>query len=207
MPKLMKCKYITTKALYNIYVIYIFTGHKPLSENIHPWTLTKTLTSCSLEVVNAYHHQDVYASVKCFNQIELHSSISVGPRTVLLQPPSSRDGKVVFVVSNKNPGPSDHSVQVDTKHIQLAWFGLGEEHYTKTFLYHITKRGVPVTEWRNTSQNYAEVDVDLRDGQTYTAEVIAVDVREQSSEPISGSLVIDSRPPVLTGIFNYYIMV
>ena len=182
-------------------MIYILTGNNPLLENIHPWTLTKTFTSCSLEVINGYHHQEIYASVKCFNQKELHSSISVGPRTVLLQPPSSRDGKVVFVVSNKNPGPSDSPAQVDTKHLQLAWFGVGVENNTDIFLYHITKRGVPVTEWRNTSQNYAEVDVDLLDGQTYTAEVIAVDVREQSSEAVSGSIVIDSRPPVLTGSY------
>ena len=139
--------------------------------------------------------------MKCFNQIELHSSVSVGPRTVLLQPPSSRDGKVVFLVSNQTPAIAHRPpAQSDTKHLLLSWVNLDDDRQLKTFRYRITAGGVPVTEWRNTSQNYAEVDADLDDGQTCTAEVVAVDYREQHSDVIRGSLVIDSRPPVLTGV-------
>ena len=138
--------------------------------------------------------------MKCFNQIELHSSISVGPRTVLLQPPSSRDGKVVFLVSNETPDIADRPpAQFGTKHLLVSWVNLGDVNI-KTFRYRITSGGVPVIDWRNTSKNYAEVETDLHDGQTCMAEVDVVDYREQRSDVIYGSLVVDSRPPIVTGI-------
>ncbi|XP_041349360.1 LOW QUALITY PROTEIN: uncharacterized protein LOC121368688 [Gigantopelta aegis] len=175
-------------------------GYKPLSKHIQPWTLAPEITNCRLNVVNASHHQEIYASLKCFNQIELHSAVSVGPRIVLLQPPSAQKGKVMFILSNESPESTVRPpAQLDTKHLQMAWVNLGDDHNIKTFRYRITAGGVPITQWKNTSLNYAELDVDLHDGQTCTAEVMAVDTRDQHSDVIAGALVVDSRPPILTG--------
>ena len=184
-------------------IILFIPGYKPLSTNIQPWSLVTEGTSCSLDIVNAYHGQEVYASVKCFNQIALHSSISVGPRTVLLQPPSSRDGKVVFLVSNETPDIADRPpAQFGTKHLLVSWVNLDNDHNIRTYRYRVTAGGLSVTEWKNTSHNYAEVDVELHDDQTCMVEVVAVDTREQRSDVIYGSLVVDGRPPVLTGILT-----
>ena len=182
-------------------MFYIPPGSKASSQNVQPWTLVTESTRCRLNITNAFHHQEIFASVKCFNQIELHSSASVGPLVVLLQPPSSQEGKVVFIVPNEIPDTLPGlQIQSETNRLQLAWFNLGDNHDNKTFLYHVKAGELPVTEWMNTSYNYADIDLDLHDGVTYTAEVIAMDVRQQQSETISGSLLVDSRRPVLTGI-------
>ena len=154
------------------------------------------------EEFSVNHGDRLYINIKCVNNIELAAVKVATPIIISTQGPRNDIAKMGFIPFSQFSMTHDQEdVQSSRSSLAIYWEGFtdttGIDHYECRLLSETNT----LIDWTNTgSKRFVSLDgFTLVDGQTYLAEVRAVNVGNIRSEVASSTILIESRAPQLTG--------
>ncbi|KAH3708873.1 uncharacterized protein LOC127857111 [Dreissena polymorpha] len=182
-------------------------GSAPVTGDIQAERDSETLQACHTELVDLAHGHRVYVTIKCVNKVELATTLVSRSVTIYLSPPSSTHAFVHFLpVSQKSssiidPLSREKAWQSNASILQMEWNSFEDHSHITSFKYRIHSDGEIVLDgmavgFKDTISN---VNLKLKSGRTYTAEVKAVNGGGLSSPNVQSSLTVASEPPALSG--------
>ncbi|XP_067670393.1 uncharacterized protein [Haliotis asinina] len=177
-------------------------GNHPLSYDDRKWETSQSYTHCELHHIPARHDTVLYAWVRCINNVNMDTVIRSEPLHVVYHPPALPLGTLKLLVDNQMSSESLQSnVQGYTDHVEFAWQDEGSSDI-RGYECRLLEHGTPVADWTSMGQKtYAALDgLSLQDGHIYDIQVRAVNNRAQYSNVLNGTVTVDSRSPLTTGI-------
>ncbi|XP_046562583.1 uncharacterized protein LOC124271470 [Haliotis rubra] len=170
-------------------------GHMRLSSDLHSWVTSESGTSCQITVPHPSHGVRLYMTIQCTNNVELDTVVSSNELQILFRPPSAAGSVVDLVVQNRYSQHWKHVPQSIMSSLAFQWTWPDQDTVS-----HYQCRVTDIEVWMNTTLRYCEMSgVRLKDGESYTAVVRAVNMRQQVSEAVSASVTVDSTAPALSG--------
>ncbi|KAH3708866.1 hypothetical protein DPMN_068325 [Dreissena polymorpha] len=183
-------------------------GSTTLTDDIQAEKDSDTLQSFHFDRKYLHHGDKVYVTVTCVNKVELATIVLSNPVTIYLDPPSSAHAFVNFMpVSQESTSMSDSLFgepvwQSNSNILHMEWDNFEDRSQITSYRYRILSNGEIVVDWmdsglKNTISNF---HLNLMSGQTYNAEVKALNGGDLNSSSIQSSLVLVSEPPALSGL-------
>ena len=168
---------------------------------------SETLQSCHTELVDLAHGDRVYVTIKCVNKVELATTLVSRSVTIYLSPPSSTHAFVHFLPVSRestsiiDPLSREKAWQSNASILQMEWNSFEDRSHITSFKYRIHSDGEIVMDWMAVGfkDTISNVNLKLKSGRTYTAEVKAVNGGGLSSPSVQSSLTVATEPPALSG--------
>lgn len=173
---------------------------------------------CTSDTLYLPHGTTVYGKVRCVNNVELKTDIATEGIAIIYLSPSANESKVSFLqqqqlgtgqttpVLHLSNGSDyiEYYIQSRTDTLSIEWNGFNDVTGIDRYAYRITnEEKKTVIEWTETKKHSVNVPFYERHllaaGQTYTAEVKAVNKNELESVSAKAYVFVDDREPKLTG--------
>ncbi|KAK7493739.1 hypothetical protein BaRGS_00015068, partial [Batillaria attramentaria] len=159
---------------------------------------------CHWQLRHPQHGTSVRATVSCVNGIQLHSSVTSKPETILLQPPALSEKSVVSLSNNPLISPFDESdPTVRSANTSLEFCVREVDDTTVSQLqYRILHGTRQFTDWVTLDPYKTSVllerGTEAFPSGSLTAQVRAVNERRMTSETASSVIQLDDSSPILT---------
>ncbi|XP_076453312.1 uncharacterized protein LOC143288576 [Babylonia areolata] len=160
---------------------------------------------CQWPLSDAHHGSEVTLSVTCHNAVQLVTTVTSLPVTVLLRPPVVAEVTLGSRPNNVYMSPYDRSTpQVRSGNSSLEFFWQGVEDPTVLqFYFRFLRESSFPSEWSSLDA-YKTTAVLPRlgkesAGSDVTAQLMAVNARNMTSEALSVTVRLDDASPRLTG--------
>ncbi|KAK3094006.1 hypothetical protein FSP39_022824 [Pinctada imbricata] len=161
---------------------------------------TGTHLGCSSKSLDVNHGTKVYPSIFCVNKAELENAVYVQPITASFKKPNFTSSSVSFAVNNVKRSDQSH-VQTYKSSLHFYWDFFHDISGIRSYSCRITSGQSVISNWTNVGgHNYISYeDLNLVNGNQYTAEVIATNIGGHNSDVITAEIDINEIIPVLTG--------
>lgn len=150
------------------------------------------------------HGAMVSVYVRCINKVQLLGERRAGPFIIYHEPPKIERSSLSFYPNNRFTVLTDEpnvEVQSNLTYIDFSWNGFKDEAGISNYETRIRKNEVVIAPWNSTGLRNSASQKIIH---AIAADTIHVDVRAMNkggfhSQIINASLVLDNRPPSLTG--------
>jgi hypothetical protein len=175
---------------------------KPTSTH---WQRSPDNTVCKLLNFTFDHGTMISVSVRCINKVQLLGEQTAGPFTIYHKPPTIERSSLSFYRNNRYTvliNEPDIEVQSNLTRINFFWNGFKDEAGISNYETRIRKNDVVIAPWNSVGlHNTALQNI----AHAIAADTIYVDVRAMNkggfhSLVVNASIILDNRPPRLTGI-------
>ncbi|KAH3802480.1 hypothetical protein DPMN_156158 [Dreissena polymorpha] len=182
-------------------------GSTPLSADKQAEKDSDTSQYCQSDILNLSHGDRVFVTVKCVNKVEIATTSVSRPVIIYLEPPNNSQAFVRFVPRSKDsfsmtaPLSAQSSAQSNSSIVQMEWNNFEDPSEITSYRYRIQSNGDIVVDWTDAGLKdmCSNEHLKLTSGETYTAEIQAVNGGGFASSGVKSSLIVASEPPALTG--------
>ena len=159
------------------------------------------------------HGRKLYVNIKCINKVELATVEVPEPVTVIVESPEAHTAQLQFIpflshqssalaFQNYDNSIPNAAIQSNQSRLQFCWTGFEDSSGVDHYEYRLTSQIDSHKDWTSTGdKTLVTVDnLELSNGETYTAEVRAVNRGNFRSEIVNATILVDNREPALTGM-------
>ncbi|XP_078701246.1 uncharacterized protein LOC144927586 [Branchiostoma floridae x Branchiostoma belcheri] len=180
-------------------------GLEPGSASISDYTVVEASGSASKSVSSLVHGQTVFVTVRCHNNVGLHSTMSSDGVTIVTDPPSTAAAQLSVVTRSETQYPTRGNHQSQTDTLLLSWGGFMDTTGILAYQYALEGPGVDNSAWYNLSP-YGDTStllgLDLQPDSSYKVFLRAINNVQMESASLQADVQITSTTPSLSGEAN-----
>ncbi|XP_078700910.1 uncharacterized protein LOC144927390 [Branchiostoma floridae x Branchiostoma belcheri] len=180
-------------------------GLEPGSASISDYTVVEASGSASKSVSSLVHGQTVFVTVRCHNNVGLHSTMSSDGVTIVKTPPSTAAAQLSVVTRSETQYPTRGNHQSQTDTLLLSWGGFMDTTGILAYQYALEGPGVDKSAWYSLSP-YGDTStllgLDLQPDSSYKVFLRAVNNVQMESASLQADVQITSTTPSLSGESN-----
>nr|XP_022326556.1 uncharacterized protein LOC111126310 [Crassostrea virginica] len=175
------------------------------ASSVRNWQHSVNDTYCEISNISFDHGTKVFVSIKCINAIQLAGEETVGPFTIYHMSPKAERASLSFYPGNRYTVLEMQpkvQVQSNLTHVDFTWDGFEDAAEILSYETRLWKGDIIIAPWRSVGfRNSAQRKTpNTEKGDTILLEVRAINNGGYKSQVINTSIVLDNRPPALTGL-------
>lgn len=168
------------------------------------WQQSIDRTKCEISNLTFDHGANIEVSVKCINKVQLMELKKAGPFTIYHEAPNSYLSSLSFYPDNRYTvmeGNANLKVQSSITHVDFTWGPFDDLSEDVNYETRVRKDDNVIAPWESVGlRNSASRKINLMGrADTFFVDVRAINNGGFQSPSINASILIDDKPPILTG--------
>lgn len=183
-------------------MVFIVPWKEPLGRN---WQRSIDKSNCEISNLTFHHGAKIEVSVKCINKVQVMEIETAGPLTIYHEAPNSDLSSLSFYPDNRYTVLEDNAnvkIQSNLTHVDFIWGSFDDLSGDVNYETRVRKDDNIMAPWESVGlRNSASRKIyHAERADTFFVDVRAINNGGYQSPTINASIILDNRPPILTGI-------